>query len=194
MSRTVRGARRDADIALRRLLEEIDEGARLVAPGTVGELCEKWFAHASPDWSPSVVLNYRSLLDHRILPKWGTTPLRRLRTVDLDLWYAELRKRGGMKDGKPLTPNTVIRIHAVLRRALAQGVRWGLITRNPAADATLPKQRRTAMAVPGPMEVALLIVEAGKVNESLPVYLRPPRHRGALGRNSCRETTQTVRS
>lgn len=97
----------------------------------------RWFSQTEPELSPSVVPEYRRILDTRVLPKWGPVPLRRLRTADLDQWYAELRRNGALKGG-PLAPNTVVRIHSVLRRALAQGVKWGWITSNPAANATLP--------------------------------------------------------
>jgi hypothetical protein len=60
----------------------------------------------------------------------GNVPLRRLRTSDLDLWYAELRRKGALNGG-PLAPNSVMRIHSVLRRALGQGVKWGWISMNP---------------------------------------------------------------
>ena len=38
---------------------------------------------------------------------------------------------------KPLSPTTVRHIHAVLRRALGDAVRWGKLQRNP-ADAADP--------------------------------------------------------
>ncbi len=150
VTKTVRGERREAEIALGRLLGEIDDGQHAVRAGTVGDLCERWFAHAAPDLSPSVVPEHRRLLDNRILPRWGTTPLRRLRTADLDLWYAELGRSGGLKGGGPLAPNSVTRIHAVLRRALAQGVKWGWITINPAAKASPPRARKQQARVTRP--------------------------------------------
>ena len=172
VTKTVRGERREAEIALGRLLGEIDDGQHAVRAGTVGDLCERWFAHAAPDLSPSVVPEYRRLLDNRILPRWGTTPLRRLRTADLDLWYAELRRSGGLKGGGPLAPNSVTRIHAVLRRALAQGVKWGWITINPAANASPPRARKQQLELPDPGDVARLIEASANVNPSLPTYLR----------------------
>ena len=60
-TKTVRGTKKEAEVALGRLVAEIDEGRHAVSGGTVGELCEKWFAQAEPDLSPSVAPQYRTL-------------------------------------------------------------------------------------------------------------------------------------
>jgi integrase len=166
------------------MLGEIEDGQHTVRAGTVGELCEKWFAQAEPDLSPAVAPNYRRLLDNRILPRWGDLPLRRLRTADIDLWYGDLRRNGAVNGG-PLAPNSVMRIHSVLRRALVQGVRWGLITANPAANATLPRVRKQAVELPSPTDVARLIEAASKVNPSLPTFFRLSAATGARRGELC---------
>ena len=184
VARTVRGDRREAEVALGRLLAEVEDGQHAVRAGTVGDLCERWYAHASPDLSPAVAVEYRRLLDKRILPRWGEVPLRRLRTADLDQWYGELRRSGG-PGGKPLAPNTVTRAHAVLRRALAQGVKWGWLTVNPAANASPPRARKQQLDLPDPADVARLIEAAAKVNSSLPAYFRLAAATGARRGELC---------
>ena len=142
VQRTVHGTKRQAEAALARLVNEVNEGAHpTTKSGTVGELLEQWFAHNEADWSPTVVKGYRHILDRRLLPRFGSTALRRLTTSDLDLFYAHLRKRGGVNGG-PLSPASVKRVHAVIRRALGQAVKWGYLSVNPAVNASPP--RRTA--------------------------------------------------
>jgi integrase len=158
---------------------------RAAGDSTVGELCEKWFSQVEPDLSPSVAPQYRTLLDNRILPKWGHTPVRGLRTFDLDEWYAELRRKGRLDGLGGLSANSVKRIHSVLRRALAQGVKWGLLETNPAADATVPKVHRRPMRLPEPADVARLITDAEQVNPSLPIYLRLAAATGARRGEMC---------
>ena len=135
---------------------------------------------AAPDLSPAVAAEYRRLLDRRILPRWADVPLRRLRTADLDQWYSDLR-RSGAAGGKPLAPNTVMRSHAVLRRALAQGVKWGWLTVNPAANASPPRSKKQHLDLPDPGDVARLIEAAAKVNPSLPTYFRLAAATGLAG-------------
>jgi integrase len=184
VTKTVRGERREAEVALGRLLGEIEDGQHAVRAGTVGDLCERWYSHASPDLSPAVAAEYRRLLDKRILPRWGDVPLRRLRTADLDQWYAKLR-RSGAADGKPLAPNTVVRAHAVLRRALAQGVKWGWLTVNAAANASPPRAHKQQLDLPEPGDVARLIELAVKVNPALPTYFRLAAATGARRGELC---------
>ena len=171
VTRTVRGGRREAERALARLVTEVEQGSASAHAGTVGELCERWFAASRSSWSPTVVAEYRRLLDRHVLPRFGTLPLRRLRTADLDAWYGQLRTSGSATGG-PLAPNSVQRVHAVLRRALGQGVRWGWIQVNPASAATPPRVLRSTVTIPSPATIAALVDAAAKVNPALPVFLR----------------------
>ena len=147
VTRTVRGTKREASRELARLVAQVDDGLVVAKAGTVGDLCERWYEQAEPNLSPVVAENYRRLLDRHVIPRFGSTPLRRLRTSDLDAWYAELRRHGG-QGGRELAPNSVLRIHALLHRALGQAVKWGWLTTNPAAAASPPRPKRHTIAVP----------------------------------------------
>jgi integrase len=139
VSRTVRGGKREAQRTLAALVVSV--GRELSAPEgpvTVGELVEKWFAHAKADFSPKPALETRRYLDRAIIPQLGDRPLRRLRTSELDAFYRDLRAGGG-RGGRVLAPATVRRIHGIVHRALAQGVRWGWLAQNPAAMVSPPK-------------------------------------------------------
>ncbi len=59
-----------------------------------------------------------------ILPSLKNVPLARLNTAQLDCLYAKVRETGG-QDGQALSAATVRQVHAILRRALQQGVCWG---------------------------------------------------------------------
>lgn len=41
-----------------------------------------------------------------------------------------------------VTPNTVFEIHKILRSCFRQAVKWGIMEKNPAVDATLPKRTK----------------------------------------------------
>ena len=185
IQRTAHGTKRQAQAALARLVTEVNEGAHPAAQsGTVGDLLEQWFAHNEADWSPTVVKGYQHIIDRRLLPRFGTTPLRRLTTSDLDLFYAHLRKRGGATGG-PLSPASVKRVHAVLRRALGQAVKWGYLSINPAVNATPPRERRHEVTPPNPVDVARLIALANETNPSLGCFLRLAATSGARRGELC---------
>lgn len=184
VTRTVHGTKREASRELARLVAQVDVGLVVAKAGTVGDLCERWYEQAEPNLSPVVAENYRRLLDRHILPKFGSTPLRRLRTSDLDAWYAELRRNGG-QGGRELAPNSVLRVHALLHRALGQSVKWGWLTTNPAAAASPPRPKRHTIAVPEATDVLRLMTAAKAVNPGLPVFFRVAATTGARRGELC---------
>jgi integrase len=60
--------------------------------------------------------------------------------------YAELLA-SGRQDGEALSPRTVRYLHAIVRRALEDAVRWRLVTRNVAEQADPPKPTRNRDAM-----------------------------------------------
>lgn len=66
------------------------------------------------------------MTERYVLPYLGRVPLRRLTIVHLERLYAELRTRG-RQDGEPLAPKTVLNVHQVLRTALGDAERKGLV-------------------------------------------------------------------
>lgn len=82
---------------------------------------------------------YRRNVENHILPSIGRVALRRLRPHHLETFYDRLRHP---TDGSAaLAPKTVYEIHLVIRGALADAVRRGLITRNVALVAHAPSLR-----------------------------------------------------
>jgi integrase len=94
----------------------------------------------------------------------GRTKVRKLRGADLDAFYAHLRARG-------LSASTVRRYHAVLSAALHQAVRWDLIERSPAVQATPPPMPISDAACPTPDEVKQLIEVAATHDAQLSAFL-----------------------
>jgi integrase len=68
----------------------------------------------------------------RIAPHIGATRLQALRGGHLNAMYAQLER-------DRLSTATIRLAHAVIRGALGDAVRWGLLVRNPAAMADPPK-------------------------------------------------------
>jgi len=78
---------------------------------------------------------YRSIVQNRIIPHLGTVPLAKLGPLDVQGCYRALSEAG-------YAPKTVRLTHTVLRQALAQAVRWRLVSINAADAVDLPALRR----------------------------------------------------
>jgi integrase len=158
-TRSVRGSKRRAEGVLRDMVAAAESGVTHRAGATFGELCEHWLAHASGYLAANTVAETRRLLDRALLPRLGDVPLAGLRPEHLDALYADLLRRG-RRDGGPMSPATVQRIHGVVRRALTVGIRWGWLTANPAFIAMPPRSTRRAISPPTPSDVSRLVAAA----------------------------------
>ena len=184
VTRTVRGDRDAAERGLVALVAQITDSPTSPTFGTVGELCDKWWTHSSPNLAPTVAREYRRLIDRRVVPAFGHVKVVDLRAHQLDAWYGELIV-GGAVSGRPLSANSVRHIHSVLHRALEQGIAWDWIAYNPARRASPPPARRPSIHLPTADEVVRLIEAAHAVNRSLPIFLRMAAVTGARRGELC---------
>lgn len=84
---------------------------------------------------------YRRNIDLHITPRIGRGAAPPLRPDHLERLYAELADRGRTDGTGGLNPKTIVEIHVILRRALDDASRRGLIVLNPARIAHAPKRR-----------------------------------------------------
>jgi len=119
--------RAEAERKLRALLHQLDRGLR-PAPErlTVGQFLEDWFAVHRGRLRPTTVRRYRQVLDHLLLPTLGREKLAQLTPSTVERALARLRREGK-------SASAVRQARAVLRRALTDAVRDGLLAQNPAA-------------------------------------------------------------
>jgi integrase len=130
--------RKDAEQLAARLASELNGRDDEVRSLTFGAyLTERWLpgkrlALADFTWD-----GYRRKIDRHVLPMLGRIPIRRLRDHHLEQVYDHKLHPG---DGtRPLAPKTVLEIHVIIRAALNDAVRKGLVSRNVALVADAPK-------------------------------------------------------
>ena len=170
-SRTFRGGKRDAQSALAQMIVDANRGAMARTTATLGQLLDEWLDQAQRDFSPKTVRETRGFIERTIKPELGHISLTRLRPMTLDRFYAKLVAPGGGRNGEGLSPSTVRRVHGIIRRALAQGVRWGWLGTNPAASASPPRVPPTTIQPPTPTELALLLRAAERSDARLAAFL-----------------------
>lgn len=184
LTRSFSGSKRAAQQALAGFVTEVGGGGHAALDATVGDLVTQWFELAKPDLSPSTVRGYTRNIETHILPALGKVPLARLGPAQLDRFYAGLRDHGGA-GGRPLAPTSVRQVHAILRRALNQGMRWDWISTNPAALASPPRVRRIQLAPPAPEDVLRLIAAAKERDEDFACFLLVSASTGARRGELC---------
>ena len=105
-------------------------------------LLERWLPTKKAQLRLSTFSSYKNNIELHVIPHLGAIPLQKLQPEDLDTFYAQLLtdgKRNGAGGG--LAPKTVRIIHGILRKALADAMRKGTVTRNVADLADAPKVR-----------------------------------------------------
>ena len=111
---------------------------------TVGEYLIGWL-DGRQSLRPSTRLAYQIHLNRYLLPHLGHIRLTRLSLADVERMYRDIDTHG--VGGRRLEAATLRRIHATLMSALTSAVRRGLLERNPARYAELPRAPRPRMQV-----------------------------------------------
>jgi len=86
---------------------------------------------------PRTISDYRNETRRYIKPHIADVKLAKLTPLHLEQLYRTLVERGG-RNGQPLSPRTVLRIHRVIRKALGDAERKGIVQRNVARLADKP--------------------------------------------------------
>ncbi len=172
LERTVRGTKREAQRVMARLVTEVDEGRHVAAASTTfGEVLQRWLEIKATVVEPSTLASYRWIATTYVAPRLGGMSLDKIRALDLDAFYARLRSSGA-SNGNPLSARTVRLCHTVVSQTLDQARRWGLVARNVAADATVPRSRKKEI-VPPSVEVLRGLLDAAVLYEpEFALYLR----------------------
>jgi integrase len=133
--------RKEAETALRAFAVAADEG-RVVerSKRTVGDYLREWLASLAPRVRPTTLASYEIAVG-RITREIGQMPLQALTPMHVETLYADLCARGG-RGSQALSPKTVRNCHIVLRKALADAERLGLVVRNVAAVVRPPAVHR----------------------------------------------------
>lgn len=162
LSRTVHGGKKDAE----RVAAELEgKPTRQAGRKTVGDLLDAWRELKDPTWAPYSRRDQASRAQRIAEDPIARVPVARLQVSDVDAWIGRLRKRGV---GEGSIRNQL----QTLRSALAQAVRWGWISQNPAALASHQRPKRAPRGVMSTDEVQRVLVAAEEVHEMAPLALR----------------------
>ncbi len=97
---------------------------------SVGDYMQAWLAARTPDLRPATLDAYGRLTRLHILPHLGALSLDELTPLRLQLWLGELGQKEARGGGR-LSARTVTYTMSVLRAALADAVRLGVLQESP---------------------------------------------------------------
>jgi hypothetical protein len=117
INRTVHGNKRDAQLALVKLVSDMSGGKLSAGQAvTLAQLIDRWLDDISPQRTPRTLHEYRRVARHDIVPALGTKRIDRLTARDIDSYYRSLLERG-------LSAASVRRNHALLHASLGRAVK-----------------------------------------------------------------------
>ncbi len=96
---------------------------RLASTVTFAEAAREWLRYVEHDRKrrPSTIVDYRWIVERRLLPAFGSLALESITTQRIDAWRVELVAAGGIADGEALSARTINKylgvMHSILKRA-----------------------------------------------------------------------------
>jgi len=140
--------RRDAERALTEQLGRLERGGYVeLSRLTVAAYLTEWLAAIETrGLRPATLSSYRMFVTKHLTPRLGSIPLQQFSATHLNACYADMLASGRRNGKGGLLPRTVRYAHSVIRKALANAVRWNRLVRNVADSADPPRKAATRTA------------------------------------------------
>jgi integrase len=149
-------SRADCHDWLRQMLDQIDQGLTFEGRNlTLGEYLEDWIKVKKNTVRPKTAFQYQRLISLYLSPTLGKLKLKDLNLRLISRFYDGLLHKG-------VGVSHIRYAHRVLHGALEQAVKNGLIGRNPAHGAELPRMERKEMQILNEQQVGSLLVAASQ--------------------------------
>ena len=147
---------------LRQMQNELARGFDYMGSKTLlADYLDAWIQSCQLSLRPNTVKNYKSNIRNHIKPHIGKICLKDLKTSTIEGFYAALLTNG-------VGVRTIRHTHSTLHRAFERAVEQGLLIRNPAHNANLPRMKHNEMQVWDETQIGIFLVAAkDSPNEAL---------------------------
>lgn len=131
----------DAERALADLLSSVNRGEYVAENNmTLAEFLDIWLNdYAKPKYKPTVFDVESTIINRRIIPVLGRQKIQQIKPLTITRFYNELAAE--------YSPDYVRHIHAILRKALRQALKWDMLAINPMDKVDSPKLKKKEMKV-----------------------------------------------
>jgi integrase len=164
--------RKEVADKLAKALGEVRNGGFIEpAKTTLGAWLDRWLAdYKKAEIRPGTYESYETLIRVHIKPALGNVPLAKLQANTLQAFYND-KLTSGRADGKGCLSARMVRyFHAIIRQALQQAVKEGLLHRN-VADATSPPTIKNKQMQPLSEAELITFLEVAKDDRLFAAYL-----------------------
>ena len=135
-------------------------------------LIERWLPSIEMTIRPNTFVSYSSHLNNHVVAHLGSLSIHDVDGPTINALYSALLRSGRLKGrGKGLSPTTVRRVHATLRRAFRDAVRWGLLEKNPVESCDPPRLARSDVMRTWSLEELRTFLELTKDEEWAELWL-----------------------
>lgn len=135
-------------------------------------LIERWLPSIEMTLRPNTFVSYSGHLTNHVVARIGPMSIQDVDGPAINALYAELLRSGRRRGlGPGLSPTTVRRVHATLRRAFRDAVRWGLLEKNPVESCDPPRQARNDVMRTWSLEELRTFLELTKDDELAELWL-----------------------
>lgn len=126
-----------------------------------------WLYSVKEELEPYTFKNYRLIVEKRIVPYFEEKKLLlpELKARHIQEFYTYCLNE------RKLNPNTVIRYHANIRKALQRALKQGLVTSNQADLVDKPKKKKFIAKVLSPWELQIIFSKIKGTHLALPTFL-----------------------
>lgn len=107
---------------------------------TFAEFVPTWKkVYADPNMSGETIFNSMNIINSRLIPDFGDSWLDEITTLELAVWFAEIKN---LKNGKPLATNTKLNIYKAAKSLFDKAHEWGVIESNPMEGVDRPSANK----------------------------------------------------
>ena len=169
-------SKREAEKLMAQLLVEYNSGSGVpIARGSspvLKDYLAEWMDTKAKRLRSSTAASYRSVVRTRLIPNLGNRHLVDLQPQMLETYLLrELESPRLDRRKEALSPSYVAYEANVLRAALADAVRWGLLSRNPMERVELPRMHRREPRYFTPEQTAMFLEEAERTSRYFALYI-----------------------
>lgn len=162
---TVKGTKKQAEAALRKLIEKLEMGVSTDASAIkLRDWMDTWLTNYLPNIEATTRVGYKESINNYINKYLGNTPLKALKTDSIQTWINKLHQRG-------LGAKTIRNAFNNLNAALKKAVVLRMLPYNPCVGTVLPKLKRPKVNVYNAAEIQQLLKATHGTTLYLPVVL-----------------------